>query len=105
LDIEVAKTNRVLSPYVFYVKGDEEEVPVYCDWGKDWNEERIYNSIRSVVYALSFLLGLMVGALAGQPDSTVSSAYSCTRGPRASLRSSELLGIPQTANRPAEQVC
>jgi len=56
LTIEVAETNRVLSPYVFYVKGDEEEVPVYCDWGKDWNEERIYSSIRSVVYALSFLL-------------------------------------------------
>jgi len=59
----------------------------------------------SVRDALSFLLGLMVGALASQPDPSSSSGHSYNRGPQASLRSSELLGIPQTANRPAEQVC
>lgn len=55
LNVEVTDTDKVLSPYVFYMKGDAEAVPVYCDLGKDWDEERIYDSIRSVVYALSFL--------------------------------------------------
>lgn len=55
LDIEISETNKVPSPYVFYLKEDKGQVPVYCDLGKDWNEEKIYNAIRSVVYALSFL--------------------------------------------------
>lgn len=55
LEIEISKTSRVPSPYVFYLKRDMEDVPVYCDFGKDWDEDRVYNSIWSVVYALSFL--------------------------------------------------
>lgn len=55
LDVEVTKTHNVLSLYVFYLSGDEEEVPLYCDLGKDWDEQRIYDSMRSVVYALSLL--------------------------------------------------
>lgn len=55
LEIEISRTSRVPSPYVFYLNRGVEDVPVYCDFGKDWDEDRIYNSIRSVVYALSFL--------------------------------------------------
>lgn len=55
LGIEVNETDRVRSTYVFYLEGDRGEVPVYCDLGKDWDEEKVYDSIRSIVYALSFL--------------------------------------------------
>ena len=54
--IEISETDRVTSPYVFYLnKENAKEMPIYCDLGKDWDEEKIYNSIRSIVYALSFL--------------------------------------------------
>lgn len=55
LEIEIAKKNKLLSTYVYY-RGyyDKEEIPIYCDWGKNWNEEEIYDTIRSVMFALSF---------------------------------------------------
>jgi len=55
LEIEIAKKNKLLSTYVYY-RGyyDKEEIPIYCDWGKNWNEKEIYDTIRSVMFALSF---------------------------------------------------
>lgn len=55
LDIEVTESDGVRSPYVFYSERDKGEVPLYSDLGKDWDEWKIYDSIRSVVYALSLL--------------------------------------------------
>jgi len=53
-EVEITRRRDVLSIFVFYKNGGEEEIPVYCDWGKNWDEDDIYHSIRSVVYALSF---------------------------------------------------
>jgi len=55
LEIEVARKKKLLSTYVYY-RGyyDEEEIPIYCDWGKNWNEKEIYDTIKSIMFALSF---------------------------------------------------
>ena len=55
LEIEIAKKNKLLSTYVYY-RGhyDKEEIPIYCDWGKNWNEKEIYETIKSIMFALSF---------------------------------------------------
>ena len=53
-DIEVYQRKDVLSIFVYYKNGGEEKIPVYCDWGKNWDEEDVYHAIRSVIYALSF---------------------------------------------------
>jgi len=53
-DIEISQRRDVLSVFVYYRNGGKERIPVYCDWGKNWNEEDVYHSIWSVVYALSF---------------------------------------------------
>jgi hypothetical protein len=54
VDIEVYSRRNVLSIFVYYMNENNGEIPVYCDWGKTLNEEDVYHSIRSVVYALSF---------------------------------------------------
>ena len=55
LEIEIAKKNKLLSTYVYYRSYlDKEEIPIYCDWGKNWNEKEIYDTIRSIMFALSF---------------------------------------------------
>jgi len=55
LEIEVAKKRKLLSTYVYYRDYyDKEEIPIYCDWGKNWNEREIYDTIKSVMFALSF---------------------------------------------------
>jgi len=55
LGIDVAQKAKLLSIYVYY-KNDRggEEIPVYCDWGKDGGEEDIYHAVKSVMFALSF---------------------------------------------------
>jgi len=54
-DIEVLSKRQSLSIYVYYKNGrDSEEIPVYCDWGKDWKEEDIYHAVKSVMFTLSF---------------------------------------------------
>lgn len=54
VDIEVYSRKNILSIFVYYMNGNNEEIPVYCDWGKTLNEEDVYHAIRSVIYALSF---------------------------------------------------
>jgi len=55
LEIEIARKNKLLSTYVYYRDHhDKEEIPIYCDWGKNWNEKEIYDTIRSIMFALSF---------------------------------------------------
>jgi len=54
-NIEVLSKRQSLSIYVYYKNGqDGEEIPVYCDWGKDWKEEDIYHAVKSVMFTLSF---------------------------------------------------
>jgi len=54
-NIEVLSKRQSLSIYVYYKDGREgEEVPVYCDWGKDWKEEDVYHAVKSVMFTLSF---------------------------------------------------
>ncbi len=53
-DAEITQTSGVLSIFVYYENGGKEKIPVYCDWGKNWNEDDIHHSIWSAVYALSF---------------------------------------------------
>jgi len=54
LGIEVATTKKILSVYVYYRNDNGEEVPVYCDWGKNWGEDDIYKAIRNMMFVLSF---------------------------------------------------
>jgi hypothetical protein len=55
LRIEVAQTKKILPIYVYYrSECDEEEIPVYCDWGKDGNEEDVYCAIKNMMFVLSF---------------------------------------------------
>ncbi len=54
-EIEVARRKKLLSVFVYYRNGqDDEEIPVYCDWGKDWSEKDVCHAIKSVMFALSF---------------------------------------------------
>lgn len=53
VDIEVYPRKNILSIFVYYLNRNNEEIPVYCDWGKTLNEEDVYHAIRSVIYALS----------------------------------------------------
>lgn len=54
MEIEVASRTKLLSVYVYYRSRDDEEIPVYSDWGKNWNEEDVSHAIKSVMFALSF---------------------------------------------------
>lgn len=55
MEMEVARRAQLLSVYVYYRNGqDAEEIPIYCDWGKDWSENDVCHAIKSVMFALSF---------------------------------------------------
>ena len=54
LGVEVASTKKILSVYVYYRNENGEEIPVYCDWGKNWGEEDVYKAIRNMMFVLSF---------------------------------------------------
>jgi len=54
LETELSPKRKLLSIYVYY-KGDlDDEIPVYCDWGKSWKEEDVYRAIRNMMFVLSF---------------------------------------------------
>lgn len=49
------RRRNVPSVWVFYKnESQEEEIPMYCDKGKNWDKDDVYFAIRSLVYALSF---------------------------------------------------
>jgi len=52
--VEVTPTKKILSVYVYYQNESGEEIPVYCDWGKNWGEEDVYKAIRNMMFVLSF---------------------------------------------------
>jgi len=53
-DVEITQRRDVLSIFVYYKNGGKEKIPVYCDWGKNWNEDDVYHAIKSVVYLFPF---------------------------------------------------
>lgn len=54
LETELSSRKKLLSIYVYY-KGDlGDEIPVYCDWGKSWEEEDVFRAIRNMMFVLSF---------------------------------------------------
>jgi hypothetical protein len=54
LTTELSPRRKLLSIYVYYKSNAGDEIPVYCDWGKDWKEEDVYHAITSMMFVLSF---------------------------------------------------
>lgn len=54
LDTERSARRKLLSIYVYYKSQLGDEIPVYCDWGKRWNEEDVSRAIRNMMFVLSF---------------------------------------------------
>ncbi|UCB61004.1 MAG: hypothetical protein JSW72_02825 [Candidatus Bathyarchaeota archaeon] len=54
LDTELSPKRKLLSIYVYYKSDSGDEIPVYCDWGKSWKEDDIYQAIRNMMFVLSF---------------------------------------------------
>jgi len=54
VDVETYQKREASSIFVYYKDESREKIPVYSDWGKNWSEEEVYHSMRSVIYALSF---------------------------------------------------
>ena len=72
LRIELAQTKKLLPIYVYYRSGcSEEEIPVYCDWGKDGNEEEVYHAIKDIMFVLSFHPEHSELQVAGKEDYTL----------------------------------
>ena len=55
IQIQVIPLTMPFPTYVYY-KGDEdpEEIPIYCDSQKNLREREIYQSMRSILFTLSF---------------------------------------------------
>ena len=51
---EAFPRRELLSIYVYYKNGAEDEIPVYCDWGKHWKEKDVSRAIRNMMFVLSF---------------------------------------------------
>jgi hypothetical protein len=54
LETELSPRRKLLSIHVYYRSDAGDEIPVYSDWGKAWNEEDIYRAIRNMMFVLSF---------------------------------------------------
>lgn len=55
LPMEVVTFREDFSPiYVYYKNGDDEPVPIYCDKGREFDMQAIYEALRNMVFVLSF---------------------------------------------------
>src|SRR5512136_1743935 len=56
LDFEMVRFDRASSPiYVYYEESDgQEPIPLYCDEGKRSNLEEISNTLKNMIFVLSF---------------------------------------------------
>jgi hypothetical protein len=55
LDYEMVRFERAASPiYVYYEENDGEPIPLYCDEGKRSDLEEICDSLRRMMFVLSF---------------------------------------------------
>jgi len=55
MQIQVVPTTQTFPAYVYYERDDDQErIPLYCDSQKTLGESEIYQSMRSILFALSF---------------------------------------------------
>ena len=52
--LEHSNRKDLLSIYVYYEGASGDEIPLYCDWGKQLAEDEVSHSIRSMMFVLSF---------------------------------------------------
>jgi hypothetical protein len=53
-NMEISPRKDVLSVWVYLKGSGNEKVPVYSDWGKDWNENDVFQAIKNKLYGLSY---------------------------------------------------
>ncbi len=54
LDFELVKFDRTSPIYVYYEENGDEPIPLYCDEGKMSGFEEIGNTLRRMMFVLSF---------------------------------------------------
>jgi hypothetical protein len=55
LQVQIIHITKTFPTYVYYKKDDDpEEIPVYCDSQRTLREREIYESMKSVIFTLSF---------------------------------------------------
>jgi hypothetical protein len=52
--LEHSNRKDLLSIYVYYEGASGDEIPLYCDWGKQFGADEVSRSIRSMMFVLSF---------------------------------------------------
>ena len=53
-DVEVSNRRNVMSVWVYYKDKGRKESLLYSDWGKDWSEDEVFRTLRSMAYTLSY---------------------------------------------------
>jgi len=55
LNFEIKTFRKSFTPiYVYYKKGDEEPIPIYCNSNSQSNIEEVYTALRNMMFVLSF---------------------------------------------------
>lgn len=55
LNVEIVTFRKKFTPiYVYYKKGEEEPIPLYCDNADRSDTEAIYKALRNMMFVLSF---------------------------------------------------
>jgi len=55
LNFEIKTFRKSFTPiYVYYKKGDEEPIPIYCNNNSQSNIEEVYTALRNMMFVLSF---------------------------------------------------
>ena len=55
LNFEVVIFGEKLAPiYIYYKDGDEEPIPVYCNKGEKADVHQVYETLRNMMFVLSF---------------------------------------------------
>lgn len=55
MNVEVKTFRKKFTPiYVYYKRGDEEPIPLYCSHGEESNAEDVYATLKNMMFVLSF---------------------------------------------------
>jgi len=55
LDVEIITFTQEFAPiYVHYKNSDENSIPIYCNKNGESNTQEIYNTLRNMMFVLSF---------------------------------------------------
>jgi roadblock/LC7 domain-containing protein len=55
VNMEIVKLRKRFTPiYVYYKNGDEEPIPIYCNNGEKSDLQKIYTTLRNMMFVLSF---------------------------------------------------